>query len=167
MMLLRECDIFDTPPNYAIVHQCNCFNTLGDRKAGGFAKLIQERYPQAAEADAQTKKGDLSKLATLSTAKGDDGRLIINAYTQFSYGDEGRFTDYDAVFDALTEVRDRIIKRNTVGCSNPMNLAIPYGYGSVRGGASWRIIHKMIEIIFESVDFKIAICRMPGQPDLP
>lgn len=64
-----------------IVHGCNCMHTM----SAGIAKEIKRRIPQAYEADLKTEKADHRKLGTLSACK-DDGFLVINAYTQYSYG---------------------------------------------------------------------------------
>lgn len=67
-----------------IVHGCNCFNTMG----AGIAKEIKQRYPQVYKADLATAKGDRSKLGTITHAR--CGKFyIVNAYTQFNYGNSG------------------------------------------------------------------------------
>lgn len=72
-----------------VVQGCNCFNAMG----GGIAKEIRERYPEVAEIDAETIRGDYRKLgawtegfAWYNTHKGDnaDNFTIINAYTQYN-----------------------------------------------------------------------------------
>lgn len=67
-----------------IVQGCNCFCTMGS----GLAKQIKEKYPEAYEADCQTKKGDKEKLGTYTTCVVGNLHkfVIVNAYTQFNYG---------------------------------------------------------------------------------
>lgn len=71
----------------AIVHGCNCFNTMGK----GIALSIKNRFPEAYAADCKTTKGDKGKLGTYSFANiyREDGSVftIFNAYTQFTYWD--------------------------------------------------------------------------------
>jgi O-acetyl-ADP-ribose deacetylase (regulator of RNase III) len=71
-----------------IVQGCNCFNTMG----GGIAREIRTRYPEVAQADAMTARGDYAKLgnwtlgyAWFNTPQQDnqDNFIIINAYTQY------------------------------------------------------------------------------------
>lgn len=65
-----------------IVHGCNCFNTMG----GGIARQIRERYPEAAQADAKTIRGDYTKLGNWTESyAGEKSRFtILNCYTQYN-----------------------------------------------------------------------------------
>lgn len=62
----------------AIVHGCNCFNTMG----AGIAKQIAHRWPQALEVDRTTQLADRNKLGTYTLAETPCCK-IVNAYTQF------------------------------------------------------------------------------------
>lgn len=85
-----------------IVHGCNCFNTMGS----GIAREIKENFPIAWEADQATKKGARSKLGTYTFAMYDP--IVINAYTQYDYGRDGkdRF-EYEAFETILENLRLR------------------------------------------------------------
>lgn len=67
-----------------IVQGCNCFNAMG----GGIAKEIAMRYPNVAEVDAQTIRGDYNKLGNYTMASvvvpNKKPFTVINAYTQYS-----------------------------------------------------------------------------------
>lgn len=71
-----------------VVQGCNCFNTMG----GGIAREIRQRYPEVADVDSNTKRGDYNKLGNYTEGyawyneHGDDADnfIIINAYTQFN-----------------------------------------------------------------------------------
>jgi len=72
-----------------VVQGCNCFNAMG----GGIAREIRERYPEVAEADMKTFRGDYNKLgnwtegyAWYNTHKGEnaDNFVIVNAYRQYN-----------------------------------------------------------------------------------
>src|SRR4051812_24203036 len=85
-----------------IVHQANCFHTMGS----GIARHIRENFPEAYEADCNTtKKGDPKKLGKYSTAKivtpNANPRLkyIVNLYSQFEFGRAAKHTSYDAMYD--------------------------------------------------------------------
>lgn len=87
---LAEAGMFDV-----IVHGCNCFVTMG----AGIAKEIANRYPQAYEADKNTKIADASKLGhyTFAIAKKNEVEfVIVNAYTQFDLGGGEDVFDYEA-----------------------------------------------------------------------
>ena len=76
-----------------IVHGCNCFNNMG----AGIALTIKNKYPLVYKNDCSTAKGDKSKLGTInSTFIPNKGFIIVNAYTQYRYGN-GINVDYDAI----------------------------------------------------------------------
>ena len=86
-----------------VVQGCNCFNTMG----GGIAREIRERYPMAAEVDAETEKGDYNKLGNWTksrTVPNQDGHwfTIINAYTQYNMSQGTDVFEYTA-FDLLCQ----------------------------------------------------------------
>jgi len=58
-----DCNLLDAPADI-IGHCCNCFCTMGS----GVAAAIKAKYPEAYDADCKTKKGDRTKLGTLSLA---------------------------------------------------------------------------------------------------
>ena len=72
-----------------IVHGCNCFNTMG----AGIARSIAIAFPEAAQADSETKRGDKNKLGLFSSATHNrviDGEIkpltVVNAYTPYDFG---------------------------------------------------------------------------------
>ncbi len=69
-----------------IVHGCNCFNTMG----AGFAKNIAARYPSIKVDDSNTQKGDYDKLGTFGMIGVTPFLTVINAYTQYDYGNDGK-----------------------------------------------------------------------------
>lgn len=72
-----------------IVHGCNCFCTMG----AGIAKTIKNKYPEAYQADCNTKKGDINKLGTYSYH--NTGKfIIINAYTQYKWSGNKDLFEY-------------------------------------------------------------------------
>ena len=96
-------DFKNRNPNKTLVliHQCNCFNTLG--RARGFAGVLDKMFPQIVVADQATTKGDGNKLGQYSKAKIDDNLWIFNAYGQYYYGmsPDIMYTDYDALQNSL------------------------------------------------------------------
>ena len=67
-----------------IAHQANCYNTMGS----GIALSIKNEWPEAADVDNATIKGDQSKLGTISFTK-NTNPIIVNLYGQFNYWDKG------------------------------------------------------------------------------
>lgn len=99
-----------------IVHGVNCFNTMG----GGIAREIRERYPEVAEADAGTTRGDYTKLGNWTESyawynlhkvpyEGDlpDSYIIINAYTQYNMStgeDVFEYTAFELILQKLAHM---------------------------------------------------------------
>ena len=94
LLNLAEEGLFDI-----VVQGCNCFNTMG----GGIAREIRERYPMAATVDAETLKGDYTKLGNFTTAF--TGKfLIVNAYTQYNVSqgtDVFEYTAFQLILEKL------------------------------------------------------------------
>jgi O-acetyl-ADP-ribose deacetylase (regulator of RNase III) len=89
---LAEAGEFDV-----IVQGCNCFNTMG----GGIAREIRERFPVAAEVDAETEKGDYTKLGNWTKSRTTPNKnghwfTIINAYTQYNMSQGTDVFEYTA-----------------------------------------------------------------------
>ncbi len=127
-----------------IIHGCNCFCNMG----AGIAYTIKQKFPEAYQADLKTKRGDQSKLGTISWAemKIQDRKLIIvNGYTQFDWKGEGVLADYQAIRNVFKQV-----KKNFSGT----RIGYPaIGAGLARG--DWGIISAIIkdELIDENHTF--------------
>ena len=125
-----------------IVHGCNCFNVMG----AGIARKIKMKFPEAYQADLETKKGDEKKLGTYTTAKIDD-LTIVNAYTQYNYGSGQRNVDYDAIRKIF-----RLIKHNF----RDKRIAYPK-IGAGLGGGDWKTIKNIIEEELENTDHTLVV----------
>jgi O-acetyl-ADP-ribose deacetylase (regulator of RNase III) len=147
-----QCDIFQAPIDI-LVHQANCFHTMGS----GIAREIRERFPEAYEADCtQTKKGDRGKLGTYSIARINRAPLrlsyIFNLYGQYEFGRDRRHTNYEAVYNGLSAIRNGVTNSKLV-------IGIPYKMSCNLAGGSWRIVETMIRDVFEDSLFKVLICK--------
>lgn len=85
----------------AIVHGCNCFNTMG----AGLAKIIKINFYCAYEEDLKTKKGNIDKLGTFTFSKTEYG-IIINAYTQYHYSSKNINCDYNAIKNVFIKLNE-------------------------------------------------------------
>lgn len=108
-----------------LVHGCNCFCTMNS----GIAKSIRAKFPKVYEVDKTTVSGDKSKLGTYTYAefKNDTPILkgrkiyIVNAYTQYTYGNDGKCRfEYDA-FEKIMKDLDikfahKLIVMPWIGC---------------------------------------------------
>jgi O-acetyl-ADP-ribose deacetylase (regulator of RNase III) len=149
-------DIFLAPTNI-IIHQCNCFCTMGS----GIAKTIKERFPEVYETDCKTTRGDISKLGSFNFTKvnaEDNPKLkyICNFYGQFKYGRDKRYTSYDAVTEAFSAINEAASSRAKI----PV-LAVPYKMGCNNAGGSWRIVETILHDIFDESPVNLLICRHP------
>lgn len=124
-----------------IVHGCNCFCSMGN----GIAKPIKHTFPEAFEADCNTKKGDRSKLGGYSwvtvNRNGHD-ITIINAYTQFDFWREGPRVDYDAVASVFS-----LIAKNF----GDKRIGYPM-IGAGLAGGDWARISAIIEDKLQGCD---------------
>ena len=117
-----------------IVQGCNCFNAMG----GGIAKEIAMRYPNVAEVDAQTIRGDYDKLGNYTKATavvpGKTPFVIINAYTQYSTS-RGE--------DVFEYVAFELILQKLAAKYGPLRFGFPYiGMGLAKGDSK-KILWKL------------------------
>ena len=116
-----------------IIHGCNCFNTMG----AGIAKQIKINFPEAYEADQETKKGDERKLGDYTAATiARDGIIfvVVNAYTQYYYG-----TGNDISYVSLMNVMNKIAKDY-----NGLRIAYPK-IGCGLAGGNWEMVYRIID----------------------
>jgi len=116
-----------------IAHQCNCFNTMGS----GIAKAIREEWPEAAAVDAATVKGDRAKLGTFTSTQ-NTNPIIVNLYGQFDYWSKGVLTDYSALEQALSGMKN-LFPGKKIGMPK---------IGSLRARGDWNTIYAIIQKVF-------------------
>jgi O-acetyl-ADP-ribose deacetylase (regulator of RNase III) len=128
-----------------VVQGCNCFNTMG----GGIAREIRERYPEVAAADAETIKGDYTKLGNWTEEavlrqNGAGAFLVVNAYTQYNMS-QGT--------DVFEYVAFELILQKLLHFCGDKRIGLPYiGMGLAGGDPLW--IMPMIESFAERVSAK-------------
>lgn len=146
-------DIFKSTVG-VISQSCNCFHTM----SAGFAKHIKQLYPEAYEADCKTECGDIKKLGTISIAKIKNPALelkyIINLYSQFYYGRDKRYTDYNAMTKGFSLIYNFLKEKDLI-------LGIPRGMGCNLAGGDWKIVESIIRAEFETSTIKVFICNKP------
>lgn len=154
MIEYRTGDLFEQNDVNIIVHQCNCFHTMG----GGIARLIKEKYyPEAYEADLKTEYGSKDKLGTYSMYVHEkDHMIIINLYSQFNYGCDNNQTDYEAMRKGFQNLREEFCNS---GISETV-IGIPHGIGCGLAGGDWNIVENIIKEVFDDVEDKIVICKL-------
>lgn len=125
-------DAFDCGDINILIHGCNCFNTMGS----GVARQIKERYPIAYEVDSETQNGDISKLGHYSCAI-MNGKVIVNAYTQFMYGNGDDFRP-----DSFRECLERLA--SIFGDDESILVGMPW-IGCGLGGSTKDIVLPIIQ----------------------
>jgi len=117
-----------------IIHGCNCFCTMG----AGIAKTIKQKFPEAYQADLKTRKGEKSKLGSISWAETETGNgklVVVNGYTQFNWRGSGRKADYDAIREVFKKVKKQF---------SGLRIGYP-AIGAGLAGGDWQIISEIIE----------------------
>lgn len=150
-LLESDCDV--------IIHQANCFNTMG----AGIAKQIRSLYPAVFDADQQYRIPIASpkRLGRTSHAwvDGPEGRLlVINLYGQYRYG-KGPHTEYDAFKRALRNV---MIRLELLEAKNMRHykVGLPFGIGAGLAGGQWSIISEIISSVSKEFDTDIYLYKL-------
>jgi O-acetyl-ADP-ribose deacetylase (regulator of RNase III) len=129
-----------------IVHGQNCGCNMDD----GIAKTIALEFPEAFQADLQTRPWDRSKLGTYSQARVAAG-VVVNAYVQFHFNglgpNGGPLTDYNAMRSVFRALRQEFGGRS-------LRFGVP-AIGAARAGGDWLVISAIIdeELAGEDVTF--------------
>lgn len=136
----RKGDLFKTDCK-CIVHGCNAQGVMG----AGVAKIIRERYPKAYERYRnEYELHQHLKLGTLVTVPCED-RIIINAITQDSYGNNGsRYVSYDAVSECMKRIDRHYELYGTTEVAMPK-------IGAGLAGGDWNVIAAIIESELKTV----------------
>jgi O-acetyl-ADP-ribose deacetylase (regulator of RNase III) len=129
------------PEGFVIVHGCNC---QGKYNAGA-AKAVRERFPSAYErymADHSREALVLGRISAVEIPLASV--LVVNAYTQFYYGRDGRrYTNYESV--ALAFERTLVLLGSgTLSQTYENGFAFPK-LGCVLGGGNWEVVSAIID----------------------
>ena len=139
-LLTSDCDI--------IAHGCNCFNTWG----AGIARQMRIAHTEAFDADWATSRGDREKMGTFTTAI-SHGRRVFNLYTQYSYGNNTKHCDYQAIRSSLQAMREYL---EVWGETESSKIGLPK-IGCGLAGGDWDIVKGIIEDVFVNVDVYIYV----------
>lgn len=131
-----------------VVHQCNTSGGFGS----GVARAVRDRFPRVYE---QYRKAvgkiGLGMCQVVHTAPGTEGdRLVANLFGQESYGyDRKRYTNYEGIYTALEKLRDYCLSHGL------KSVAFPWKMSCDRGGADWRVVCTMIQVVFEPTEITV------------
>ena len=124
-----------------LIHGVNCQSVFNS----GLAKQIRHKYPEVCseylslfrDYGGYRYRGDTNLLGTFQTVTISSSLKIVNAFTQYRYGNDGtKYVSYDAVdevFDAISEkfYPESYIHFPKIGCG----LA----------GGEWSVVQSIIE----------------------
>jgi O-acetyl-ADP-ribose deacetylase (regulator of RNase III) len=124
-MILKNNDITNETEG-AILHGVNC---SGYAYKSGVASAIRKQWPNAYNSYVK-RGGGVHLLGTIDIIQVNDDLLVINGYTQETYG-------YDGQRYASPEATDRVLQKAFVYCYlNNIQLKAPM-IGSGLGGLDW------------------------------
>jgi len=132
--------------NYdAMVHGCNCFNTMGK----GVAKIIKDEFPLVLTVDQATLSGDRNKLGTYSKCFTNYGS-IYNLYTQYTYWDKSDMLSLQAIKSGFIRINNDLV------LTKESKIIIPaIGAGLARG--NWSEIKDIINDATPDLDITVVI----------
>jgi O-acetyl-ADP-ribose deacetylase (regulator of RNase III) len=134
---------------HIIVHGCNCFCAM----ASGIAGQISKQYPGAAEIDAQTIRGDRSKLGTFTHYQTDMGFYIINAYTQYTFSRGEDVFEYEAFERFLQNLKQKVITiRSQEDIDSKIRIGFPKIGCGLAGGDFTRVLDILLDFSEENCD---------------
>lgn len=163
MQLLKK-DILTVNRGF-ILHQVNCKGVMNK----GLAKEIRNLYPQTfldykEFLDKNTRTQDVNgekvircnALGGFKTTQLHPHHYIVHCYAQYDYGSDGkRYTDYDALREALTSFDFYKIIAHDVWSNEVLPVYVPEGMGCGYGGGDWGVVKNILtEIIPNAI-----ICR--------
>lgn len=118
-----------------IMHQANCFKTMG----AGIAKSIALMYPQAEQVDQDYKALPKDRFGKFTCVTINNGPTIVNLYGQFNFG-RGKQTEYDKLENAINEFLIYAIENNI----NLSKVGVPYKMGCGLAGGDWEIVKEIL-----------------------
>jgi hypothetical protein len=85
-------------------------------------------------------------------------RRIYNLYGQNLFGKGTRQTNYDALYSALEGMANDLME-NDMDLPAP-SVGFPYQMGSFRGGGSFDIVSRLIEVAFDDYPNDVIVYRL-------
>ena len=159
-LIYREGNLLTSREIGCCAHQANCQNTFGS----GIARTIREMYPAAYKADCDAAIAKVNTLGRFSVGyiptdnNPSSISRIYNLYGQNLFGKGTRQTDYDALYSALEGMAHDLVE-NDMDLPVP-SVGFPFQMGSFRGGGSWDIVSRLIEVAFDDYPSDVIIYRL-------
>ena len=135
-----------------IAHQVNCQGVMG----AGIALQIKNKWPIVFKEYRKVIENIRSffPLGSCQLVEIENNKYVANLFGQNTYGkNNSRYTSYDAIYEALSELHAKMITNNLT------SVAFPHGMSSGLGGADWDIILVMIQSVFKNSNITIEIWK--------
>lgn len=133
-----------------IAHQVNCQGVMGAglaRQIRNIHPVVYTKYKTACEQ--MTDIDLLGKVQVISTTP----YRIANLFAQRYYGRVGRYTDYSALQQCLTKLKDYMLQHNL------NSIGLPEGLGCGLAGGSWDVVSTIITRVFTDTDIHVKIYK--------
>ena len=131
-----------------VVHGCNCMCV----QRRGLAKQMNEAFGTNNQfcfpLEARKYKGDYNKLGNIQYNR-RNGVVIVNAYTQYSFGTQKRHLDYLALALCLKKINKLFWSKH---------IGIPQ-IGCGLAGGDWKVVSRMIKRYLKDCKVTIIIHR--------
>lgn len=143
-------DIFEANESL-IVHGCNCQGDMGS----GIALAVKEKFPKVFTeyekmCSKVARKGSL--LGHIQPVIDDANFCIINAFTQETYGKEGKkYMSYDAIDSCMLKISFFLVEHPIYD-----SVAMPL-IGAGYGGGKWEVIEAIINHRLKNANVKVYI----------
>ena len=132
-----------------IMHQANCFKTMGS----GIAKGIASLYPEAYNVDRSHPGDPVDRYGTFTSVTAENGVTIANLYGQYDFGFHLKYNkkQLEKNYQRLEEAMDKFFTYAKLSQTNKYNkiniskVGVPYKMGSDRAGGDWNVIRDIIE----------------------
>jgi O-acetyl-ADP-ribose deacetylase (regulator of RNase III) len=117
-----------------LLHSCNSLGVMG----AGVAKLIREKWPKAYQDYRDSYDSYGLPLGSIVSSKQPDGKIILNAITQDTFGRTGVHVSYWAIANVIYQL-DQNSAVQKIGL-----VAMPM-IGAGLAGGDWNVIEAIIE----------------------
>lgn len=144
-----------------IAHQTNCLGVMG----GGIAKSIKNKWFTVYEKYAiycKSRNYSRDMLGVIQVCETNDTpiKAVANLFGEYSFTEsvapyENRHTDYDALKEALTELKEYCIDQDII------EVGIPYKLGCGLAGGDWDgVVYPMLQELFNDSPIKLFIYKL-------
>lgn len=136
MLIYKDGDILKSDCT-VIMHQANCFSTMG----AGIARSIAIQHKEVYLADKNLELTPKERFGKYSMATTENAITFVNLYGQFSFG-SGLKTNYEMLEKAIDLFFTESKYNNEV---NLDKVGLPYKIGCGLAGGNWSVVKNILE----------------------